>query len=128
MAPGGAVSAGGLALLAASAGSPALPPLSATEAMPVRPWNSRPISVSGRIATVLSTATVAITCFGLLRIELQIGDLADADAVEQHGAAGAQAGDRAVEHDAGSSARSPRAADVLEPVHEAEHAGDRRRA
>ena len=121
VAPGGAVSIGGLSLAPTSTGSDGVPPLSDSEAMPVRPWNSRPISVSERTATDLSTEMVAITCFGLLRIELEVGHLADPDAVEQHRGAGAQAGHRAVELHAVEGALAG-AADVLEPVDEAEHA------
>ena len=56
-----------------------------------------------------------------LGVELEIGDFADADAVEQHRGAGAQAGNRSVEHHAVVGALAG-AADVLEPVDESEHA------
>ena len=45
-------------------GDDVLPPFKAIEAMPVTPAYSRPTWVSGRTATALSIATVAITCRG----------------------------------------------------------------
>src|SRR6185437_7995049 len=59
----------------------------------------------------------------VLRIEREAPHLADADAVEHHGAAGAKAVHRAVEGDLVIAAIAA-AARALEPVDEAERAGD----
>jgi len=68
---GGATSSGGLVLLPASGGDDWLPPFSASAAMPVKPWNSRPTWVSGRTATNLSIEMVAVTCCGRSGLSLR---------------------------------------------------------
>ena len=69
-----------------------MPPSSATTGTPVSPWKSSPTLVSARTGVVEATEIVALTPARIVRREPEFGDLADADAVEQHGGAGQQAG------------------------------------
>ena len=88
---GVAISVGNSFSLRSIAGAAGSPPLSASVAMPVRPWNSSDTLVSARSGVPARDRDRHQSLSRIGRVERQRDHFADADAVEIHLRAGAQA-------------------------------------
>ena len=98
VAAGSAMSVGSWPFSTVSGGASEETPLIEIEAMPVKPWKSRPTFASARIGTDLSTVIEARTWRGFCGVELEIRDLTDFDPVEKNRAPCPQTRYRSVEH------------------------------